>query len=162
MINYYRETLFYFQTNRVSVSLKLLSICILITNLGYIMGTSDFNGLVDIPECLVGLDLNIRTRYGLLHPVSTRAIWGDCIWEWFYWKTKGCFSWNRKQNQRGFLNTKASSYSQNSQEFIVHIFNVFLLLFAFLPHSTGCHCNLFHRFPKLSEQFTLVVQIMSF
>lgn len=74
MINYYRETLFYFQTNRVSVSLKLLSICILITNLSYIMGVSDFNGLVDIPECLVGLDLNIKTRYGLLHPVSTRAI----------------------------------------------------------------------------------------
>lgn len=74
MINYYRETLFYFQTNRVSVSLKLLSICILITNLGYIIGTSNFNGLVDISECLVGLDLNIKTGYGLLHPVSTRAI----------------------------------------------------------------------------------------
>lgn len=83
--------------------LKLLSICILISNFGYNMGTSDFNGLVDIPECLVGLDLNIKTGCGFLHPVSTRAIWGDCIWEWFYWKTQGCFSWNRKQNQDGFL-----------------------------------------------------------
>lgn len=60
MINYYRETLFYFQTNCVSVSLKLLSICILITNLGYIMGTSDFNGLVDISECLVGMGFCIQ------------------------------------------------------------------------------------------------------
>lgn len=60
MIKYYRETLFYFQTNRVSVSLKLLSICILITNLGYIMGTSNFNGLVDISEYLVGMGFCIQ------------------------------------------------------------------------------------------------------
>lgn len=74
MINYYRETLFDFQTNHVSVFLKLLSICILISNFGYNMGTSDFNGLVGMPECLVGLDLNIKTGCGFLHPVSTRAI----------------------------------------------------------------------------------------
>lgn len=74
LINYYRETLSYFQANLVSVSLKLLSVCTLISNLGSIMGTSDFNGLVDISECLVALNLNIKTECGLLHPVSTRAI----------------------------------------------------------------------------------------